>query len=521
MSRTNRVEETLHYHFLERNLERGHSNYVAIHTPGKKVQYNDLFLQSCRFANLLLERGIRKGDRVAFLLPDCPLYAELIFGTSRVGAIAVPMSPRLSIEDYRRIFNDCRPSAIVFSVDLATIVQLLCSDLSIGAVLWSTSESSCEQRGDTAIFPELLAAPSKRPSLNVRTDDNALIQYTSGSTGRPKGVVHRHAGLVATREVFAKRLSLDASDVCYSTARLSFGYGFGNSVLFPFGVGASCVLDECLPDPGRILKVLEVFRPSVFFSVPRTYQSILRLVAAGPRPDLTFLRSCVSAGEHLTRSLFESWKLCFGLEIANGIGTTECLHIFISGVPGRLVPGGTGELVPNCEAKLVAGDQTVQFGPGELWIKSVCNSLQYWNNPIATAETMRNGWNRTGDLFEKDSAGQYFYRGRIDDVIKIAGLKVAPVEVEECLGKHPDVRECAVSGVPMRDGMVSLIAYVCVNEGTAHNVQKAIELKQYVSTMLASHKVPARVEFLDDLPRTSTGKLDRVRLKHQSFQTAT
>lgn len=507
------LEETVPSYFLDRHIASGGEHRCAFRTATGDTSYGELFRLSCRYARVLNSRSFRSQDRIVFLLPDSPLYVALVFGTCRFGAIAVPLSTRLSYHDYRSIFSSCRPAAVVFSEEMLEMVDSLKPGFAPSTVFWISAPKSAAPWA-TPVLAELAAASPTYDTFRVRAEHRAVMQYTSGSTGHPKGVVHTHKGIVAIRNTICERLALSQEDLCYSTAKLSFGYGFGNSILIPFAAGASTLLDESSPEPGSVLEWLLRFRPSIFFSTPRLYASLLTVITRQHPTELSFIRLCVSAGEHLSCSLFERWKTLTGLEIMDGIGATECLHIYISGVPGQLVAGSTGRPVPGCQARLMSENKEIT-GPnetGELWISSECNSSEYWGDPTETNAAMEAGWVRTGDLFKRSPEDLYFYRGRTDDVVKIGALKVAPIEVEQRLKDHQDVSECIVVGLE-RQGVTELVAYVCLRNGVSADLTSAARLREFVACSLARHKVPAKVVFVADLPRTATGKLDRAAAK--------
>lgn len=508
-------------HLLDRNVEEGGGARPALLYEGETFSYSDTLGLVGRAGNLFAGAGVSYENRVVIILPDSPSAVAAILGAMRIGAVPVPVSTRLSVDDYEYIFADCRPAAAVVGRQHLPVVEKIRKDfeeesLPFPANVWAVGAETLPP-GFMDFEEALRGAPADCPVRPTREDDMALIQYTSGSTGRPKGVVHLHRGVIEVSRGFVERLQLRGDDLCFSVAKLSFGYGFGNSLIFPFSRGACSILYPGIVDPFSVLDILTRLRPTVFFGIPSMYAAMLEVPQGAGGADLSGLRLCVSAGEHLSAQLFHRWQETFGHEVLDGLGSTECLHIFISGEPGRVKPGSTGTPVPGYEVKLV-DEQGRAVSPGEvgeLYVKSECNAARYWNKQRETKATMLGPWTRTGDLLRQEGERFYFV-GRTDDVIKVRGSKVSPVEIEECLSSHGGVRECGVVGVADREGITSVVAYVCLNEGWEPSARLKKELKEHVRSTISPHKCPRRIEFIPEMPKTTSGKVARYKLRAQA-----
>lgn len=506
-------------YLLDRHVEGGGGHRPALRYEGESFSYSDTLGLACKAGDLFTSAGLDYENRVLMILPDSPLSVAALFGAMRVGAVPVPVSTRLSADEYRYIFADCRPAAAVVGPQHLAAVEKIREEFEQESLpfprnVWVAGGGGDLPRGFADFEEGLRGASADCPVRPTHEDDVALIQYTSGSTGIPKGVVHLHRGVIEVTRGFPERLRLGADDLCFSVAKLSFGYGFGNSVLFPFSRGACSILYPGLVDPFNVLDILTRLRPTVFFGIPSMYAAILEVSQGGRGFDLSGVRLCVSAGEHLSAELFRRWRAAFGHEIVDGIGSTECLHVFISGEPGRVRPGSTGTPVAGYEVRLVdeRGREVAPGEVGELHVKSECNAARYWNKQRETRATMLGAWTRTGDFFRRE--GEYFYFvGRADDVIKVRGSKVSPLEIEERLLTHEAVKECGVVGEAGEDGITSVVAYVRLNDGWEGGGRLSRELKDHVRGALSPHKCPRRIEFIAEMPKTATGKIARHRLR--------
>jgi benzoate-CoA ligase family protein len=506
-------------YYVDRHLDEGRANKTAFRYQGQNISYSDLHLNVQKAARVFRDAGVDYQDRVVLILPDCPNFVFAFFGLISIGAVPVPLSNRLALNDYLYVLADCRPKAAVVTCDLLSTFEqmrerLAEEHLPFPKFTW-VIENCAVDAGHESFEQALTHAEPKSPNCRTSLDDMAVIQYTSGSTGVPKGVVHLHRGLLHVPANIVARLGINEDDVLLSTAKVSFGYGLGNSILFPLSCGASAVLFPKLADPYNVCEIIKQSHPTVFFGVPSLYSSILTVPRCETEFNFNGVRVCVSAGERLSPTLFEKWKSVFGHEIVDGIGATECLHIFICSEKGRIKPGSTGKPITGVEVKLVneEGRSVTAGETGSLHVKAAFNGARYWNKQEETAKTMVGPWTRTGDLLYQDADGYFFHVGREDDVLKIGGLKVSPIEIEECLLTHESVKECAVVSMTQADGTTSIAAYICLRDH--HQPSKALEqkLKRFMRGSLSAYKVPRVISFVKELPRTTTGKIARYKLR--------
>jgi benzoate-CoA ligase family protein len=491
--------------YLDRHLDAGHGCRTCFRSEDGDVTYEDLADTAGRAANVLADAGVRMEARVMLVLPDSPLLVAFILGAMRMGAVPVPVSTRLLAADYAYVAADCRPSAFVVGAEQTEILELAFKAPPSPPVVFTVPSLD---EGLSMASPVRVVAPTSR-------DDAALIQYTSGTTGTPKGVVHLHRGLIALPDGFGRRLKLSPDDVCFSASKIPFGYGTGNSILFPMAAGASSILHPGPTDPFSVVDLLQRFEPTVFFAVPGLYSALLSLSDDAIVKPIQRLRMCVSGGEHLNQTLRDRWRDRFGAEILDGFGSTECLHIFMTSMPRFSGGESVGELVDGVEARLLDdADVPVSTGDiGHLWIRSPTNAAQYWNKYSETVTTMHGPWTRTGDQLFQDADGYFHYVGRSDDILKVGGMKVAPTEVEAAMLQHPAVAECAVVG-RVDDGVTTtVVAYVRVNDGYPETPDLERELHRHARSTLAVHKRPRAFHMVATLPTTSTGKLARFRLR--------
>ena len=480
-----------------------HPDKIAYICADKALSFRDLNKGCRRFAHLLQKQGIVPQERVLIALPDCLAFPIVFLGCLLTGGVAVAVSPALSEEELALIIDDCgacilvtlRKPAVPRSAISDKIKVIICDDQ--GRV--EVSNNSKEL--DTPYQPSV--------------DDIAYMLYSSGSTGRPKGVPHPHKSLLLPCDLVGKALlDIRSDDVIFSTSKFSFAYGLINSLAFPLRFGATAILHPGKPDPLAVLDIINRHGPSIFFSVPDIYTQILLTCT---ERELKFpMRLCCSAGEALPAPLFEEWQRLTGLEILDGIGSTEMAYHFISNVPGRAIAGSAGQLVPGYRARLVDDDGiNIPAGrEGNLLIGGPTRTPFYWNLPEQSAETfLLDGFVKTGDIFvERD--GFYYYCGRCDDMIKSGACWVSPFTVEDALARHPAVAECAVAAVTIgtfnRPG-----AFIVLTPGTKQTPTLGQELRRHILALLPDYMCPVRIRFIAELPRTSTGKIKRFKLREQ------
>jgi len=502
--------------FIDSHMAQGRGDRPAILCGDTTVTYRGLYEAVNRAGNALKDLGVRMEERVAILMPDCPECVYAFFGAIKIGAVAIPMNTILLPRDYRYLLNDSRARVLVCHVSLLGRIMDIRGDLEyIEHVIVAGGPAEGH-----ASFEEMMAAalPSLEPQ-EMSKDDAAFWLYSSGTTGFPKGTIHLHHDMSIAAELYAKQtLELRESDVSFSIAKLFFAYGLGNGLYFPLWTGGTTVLLPDRPLPATVYDVIDRYQPTVYYGVPTSYAALLATAEKTGRTSLGRVRVCVSAGEPLPGPIFEQWRERFGVEILDGIGSTEILHIFISNRPGRAKPGSTGEVVPGYEAQIV-GDDDEPVGPGELGtllIKGDSIASGYWNKHEQTKQTFRGQWIDTHDKFRVDEAGFFWYAGRADDLFKVSGLYVSPAEVEAILKGHPAVLESGVVGVPDANGLIKPRAYVVLKEGHEPSDALVRELQGLVKKSTEPHKYPRTVLFVDELPKTATGKIQRYKLRENA-----
>ena len=473
----------------------------ALYYQDETIPYAELSENINRFGNVLKDLGIQPKDRVVLAFPDSPDSYYAFFGAMKCGALPVLISPDLSRQDYAYILRDCQPSVLVtVKGSEAAAVE---PEVPLKRLLLDDGTLPSRMAGAEAALSPYPTVP----------EDLAFIQYTSGSTGNPKGIPHTQRGMLfSARRYAGEVLKMSERDIAFSVSKMFFGYGFGNSVIFPLYHGASAVLYPGRPAPADLFGIIDRYRPTLLFSVP-TYYNMLLKVMDGP-VSLPSLRLCISAGEALPASTYRSWKELTGLEIIDGIGATEALHIFISNRPGDVRPGTSGFVVPGYEAKIVGEDglAVTEGQQGILHIRGQSTAPFYWNRSEKSAQTMLpEGWLRTGDYFIEEG-GCYTYQGRQDDLFKVSGAWVSPLKVEEALRTHPAVSECAVTSRRL-EGLEKPLAYVVLNPGFREGMKLTRQLRSHVLERLPDYMCPVQFNYVQEIPKTSTGKVQKYVLR--------
>lgn len=515
-------EARTHYNASEilfDNLKAGRAEKIAIYAATGNTSYGELCASAARAGNALTSLGLLAGDRVLLLLDDTASYPAMFFGAIRAGFVPMLINT-LSPKDLIRFYlQDSAAQVAVVDAEHASLFDHeTIAETPLRALIVLNGESACGPASIEVLNGDrwLVRFSSRLEAAPTARDDMAFWMYSSGSTGRPKGIVHLQHDMAYTAESFGRHiLSIEENDICFSVPKIFFAYGFGNSITFPFSVGASTVLLAGRPEPNAVVDMIERFRPTLFFGLPTLYNAMLnhpRIASA----DLSSVRLCLSAAEVLSQDLFSAWRQRFGHEIIEGLGSTEVLHIYLSNTVDWKKVGTAGRRVAGYEICLTKpeGAAVMQGEEGVMWVRGHSNAPCYWNRPDKTEQTMRDGgWIWTGDRFVEDADGFFTFVGRVDDLIKVSGQWIYPVEIELCLSEHPAVRECAVLGMERPDRRMTTKAFVILRDGHAASEQLTRELQDHVKSKLLPYKYPRLVEYLPDLPKTGTGKIDRQKLR--------
>lgn len=500
-------------YFIDRHVREGRSAKVAIECAEDRITYGQLFAHVNQAGNALKQLGVRMEERVFLLLLDTPEFAISFFGAIKIGAVPVPVNTLLKSADYKYLLNNSRARIAIVSEPLLPLIQGISRQELIFLERVLVVNGAAGEMNFTQLIrhssPELEPAPTRR-------DDAAFWLYSSGSTGPPKACVHLQHDMVVSTERYAKAiLKISESDRFFSVAKLFFAYGLGNGLYFPLSVGATSILLTGPPRPQSVFDVIERQRPTLFFSVPSNYVKLLAHQAIRGDFDLSSIRHAISAGEALPPSIFHRFQQRFGIEILDAIGSTEALHMIISNAPGEVRPGSSGKVLPGFDAKIVDdNDCDVARGEvGNLIVKTDSACACYWNDHEKTKETIVGQWLRTGDKYHQDEEGYFWYAGRSDDMMKVSGVWLSPIEIERVLSEHSAVLEVAVVFWKDDDELFKPAACVVLRQGIVATPQLARELQDFVVARLPVYKRPHWVQFLQELPKTATGKVQRYKLR--------
>jgi benzoate-CoA ligase family protein len=500
------------------NLAAGRGDKAAVVCEERTLTYAQVANLACRVGNGLAAMGLARGSRVLLVMLDTPEYVAAIFGAMRAGFVPVLINTLSQAELVAYYLCDSGAEAAIVHDSLAQLLahpDARASRLRNLVLVGSGDAPPLELVEITRWDAWTNGARADLEEVGTHPDEMAFWMYSSGSTGRPKGVVHLHHDAPYTFESYGKRvLGIRESDVVFSPPKIFFAYGFGNALTFAFSVGATVVLHPGRPDPNAVYDVIERHRPTILCGLPTLYNALIVHPGAKQR-DLSSLRLCISAAETLSQEMFAEWERRYGLRIVEGLGSTEALHIYVSNRLDHQKPGASGARVPGYEIKLCDPDgRTVSPGePGIMWVRGDSSAPFYWNRPDKTRETMREGWIYTGDRFREDADGYYWFEGRADDLVKVSGQWVHPMEVERALAEHPGVRECAVLAIEDENRLMSLKAYVALRPGHVADTATTKTLQDFVRRTLLPFKYPRTIEYLDELPKTGTDKIDRQRLR--------
>jgi benzoate-CoA ligase len=511
-------------HLISLNTARG--TKIAFIDDQSAMSYSELATRIRAFAGALVQAGMRREERVLLLMHDCNDWPVAFLGAMYAGVVPVAVNTLLTGDDYAYMLLHSRAQGAVVS---AALLPSLRSAMDI-----ASKQNGCEVKtifvsnaqdttstlpsNATSFADAISRAVPLVEAVDTSAHDPGFWLYSSGSTGRPKGTVHTHANPYWTAELYGKGvLQLQENDVCFSAAKLFFAYGLGNGLSFPLSVGATTILMAERPTPDAVFKrwrgEIGNAKPSVFFGAPTGFAGMLAAPNLPTRNDVA-LRLCSSAGEALPADLGERFTKHFGVEIVDGIGSTEMLHIFLSNVPGKVHYGTTGFPVPGYDIELrnESGGAVTEGEPGDLFIRGESAALCYWGNREKSRETFQGAWTKSGDKYVKNADGTYTYSGRSDDMLKVSGIYVSPFEVESTLMQHDAVLEAAVIGVLDAEGLTKTKAFVVLKPGKQSS---DAELKAFVKDKLAPYKYPRSIEFVSELPKTATGKIQRFKLRER------
>lgn len=500
--------------FVDRNVAEGRGGKTAFVDPARSLSYRELRDRAARVGPLLARLGVERENRIALVLLDTVDFPVLFWGAIRAGVVPVLLNTRLPVEQYRYLLEDSRAKAVFASPALLPAVEEAARGVASVAALIAVGGSPGEHPG----FEALLAAEQAGEPATTCADETAYWMYSSGTTGAPKGVMHVHSTPRLAAELLGRgRYGFREDDVHFSSAKMYFSYGLGNSAICPLALGGTSILYPERPTPQTVFEMLAAYQATVFYAVPTLYAAILGDARCTPETGSRRLRLCISAGEPLPAHVGQAWKERFGVDIVNGVGSTEMGHMFLTNLPGAVEYGTSGLPVEGYDVRLVdPHNNAVPDGEvGELLVRGPTAAAGYWNQRAKTRRTFEGEWTRTGDTYLRRADGVYIYCGRNDDVFKVSGIWVSPFEVEDALLSHPMVAEAAVIPMEDTDGLVKPKAFVVLATRERGEPGRALyeELKFHVKRAIGPWKYPRWIEFIDELPRTASGKVQRYRLR--------
>ncbi|HLC26051.1 MAG TPA: benzoate-CoA ligase family protein [bacterium] len=499
---------------IDDHLEEGRASQPAVYWQGKTLTYLNLAEMVNRCGNALRKLGLQAEQRALIILNDSPNFLATFLGAMKIGAVPVPTNPLATPSDYEYFLNDSRAKVVVLEEEFLEKIEAVLSNLKF---LQHVVVVGNNPRGHESFSKLLESCTAELECFPTHRDDASYWLYSSGTTGQPKGVVHYHGDMMYCVNHYSRHvIDLKQTDRLFSASKLFFSYGLVNSLYLPLLGGASVVLYPGRPEPESLLQVIGESHPTIFFSVPTSYAAILREMEEKQKPaDLSSVRHCVSAGEALPPAILERWKNRFGLEILDGVGSTEGGYIFISNRPGSVRLGSSGKLIPGYEARLVdeSGVEVKAGEVGDLLLRSPSTAAYYWHKKNKSTETFLGEWLRTGDKYYREEDGYHYFAGRSDDLFKVSGIWVSPIEIEKTLLEHDAVAECAVISKADENSLEKPRAFVVLKSGYQPGPVLVQELQAFVKQRLAPYKYPRWIEFVPELPRTTTGKVQRFKLR--------
>ncbi|HTA99548.1 MAG TPA: benzoate-CoA ligase family protein [Bradyrhizobium sp.] len=500
---------------LDRNVTEGRGAKLAFTDTVSELTYRELQQQSCRVANMLRRFGVRREERVAMIMLDTVDFPSVFLGAIRTGIVPVPLNTLLTSDQYAYVLADCRARVLFISEALLPVVEDMLGRM---PDLDHVVVAGKDAHGYKKLSDELALESDTFATVATHADEPAFWLYSSGSTGMPKGVRHLHSNLAATAETYASQvLGIREDDVGLSAAKLFFAYGLGNAMTFPMSVGATTVLNSERPTPAAMFALMNKYNPSIFYGVPTLFSAMLNDEALKGERCGANLRICTSAGEALPESVGNAWKARFGVDILDGVGSTELLHIFLSNSPGDIKYGTAGRPVPGYQVRLVneSGGDVADDEVGEMLVHAPSAGEGYWNQRSKSRSTFEGYWTRTGDKYIRDADGRYTFCGRSDDMFKVSGIWVSPFEVESALITHPAVLEAAVVPEADPDGLLKPKAFVVLRaDAKTDDLREA--LKEHVKQKIGVWKYPRWIDVVESLPKTATGKIQRFKLREHN-----
>jgi len=504
--------------FIDQNVQNGLEDKTAIYYEDREITYGELQNKVNQFAAALENIDIEYEDRVLLLMPDKPEFVYSFFGSIKIGAVPVPLNVLLSNSDYEYLFDDSRAKVLVVQESIWDKIKAERDQFLYLKFIIVVPDGERVKSNDVLHYHEFIDNDFEVPQTFESTEeDEAFWLYSSGSTGKPKGAKHFQKSMEFVYENYGKKvLNISEEDRLFSASKLFFAYGLGNGMYMPLGAGAEVVLMSDKPSPENVFAAIEKYRPTIFFGVPTLYGSLLYHAENSDREyDLSSVRVCVSAGEKLPQAYVVSWKEKFNLDILDGIGSTEALHVYLSNTTDGVVPGSTGKVVPGYAAKIVNEDmEEVETNEvGDLFIKGDSIASSFWRRPDENKKRYLGEWFFTGDKYYKDENENFWYFGRSDDMMNVGGIVVSPIEIENELLLHDDVLEAAVVGEKDEVGLLKPSAYIVLKNKEESGSEKEKELVKFLKSRLAKYKYPRNIIFTDSLPKTATGKIQRFKLR--------